>query len=80
VWQAVDRCAAPGGGDWTGHSSEWAGDGDAPATEEAASIGYFSSWWQAGPGSAAGLTNSLRRRLGTRKQLVAGDTAHWQGQ
>jgi hypothetical protein len=31
---AVDRRTTLGGGDWTGLSPEWAGDGEAPATEE----------------------------------------------
>jgi hypothetical protein len=39
----VDRRTALGGGDWTGRLPEWAGDGEAPATEEADDIGYFGS-------------------------------------
>jgi hypothetical protein len=40
----VDRCAAPGDGGWTGHSPEWADDGEIPVTEEADGVGYFGSW------------------------------------
>jgi hypothetical protein len=31
---AVDRRTTLGGGDWTGLSPEWAGDGEAPTIEE----------------------------------------------
>jgi hypothetical protein len=46
---AVDRRTALGGGDWTGCSPEWAGDGEVPATEEADGVDCFGSWRPAAP-------------------------------
>jgi hypothetical protein len=72
---AVDRRTALGGGDWTRRSSEWAGDGEAPTTEEADSVGCFSSWRPVAPSLAMELADA-RRRLGMRQQLMTGDMAH----
>jgi hypothetical protein len=73
----VDRCTTLGGGDWTERSPEWAGDGEAPAIEEADDVSCFGSWQPAAPGLVMGLADVRRRRLGTSQQLMTGSTAHW---
>jgi hypothetical protein len=72
----VDRCTSLAGGDWTGHSLEWVGDGEALAIEEVDIVGCFGSWRLAAPGMVMGLTDARRKRLGMRQQLVTGGTAH----
>jgi hypothetical protein len=56
---AVDRCTTLGGGDWTGRSSEWADDGEAPTTEEADDGLVVLRWFR---GGALGAVDSAPSR------------------
>jgi hypothetical protein len=56
---AVDRLTTLGGGDWTGRSSEWADDGEAPTTEEADGSLVVLRWFR---GGALGAVDSAPSR------------------
>jgi hypothetical protein len=60
-----DPCTTLGGGGWTRRSPEWAGDGEAPSTEEADDDGI---------GSLQGVAWQLAaRRQGTARGVEVGD-------